>query len=155
MAALKQRIAAATAAAVRGRERDRVRALRLVNAAIKQAEIDGRHRGRDEQPLADGDVQAVLVKMRKQRQDSAAQFAQAERADLVAVEEYEIGVIEEFLPAALAASEVEAKVAAAVAGTGAATMRDMGKVMAALKTELAGRADMALVSRLVRAALGG
>lgn len=154
MSELRQRIADATSAAVRGRERERVKALRLVNAAIKQAEIDGRRPGGAPE-LRDGDVVAVLARMRKQRQDSVAQFAQAGRADLVAIEEREIAVIEEFLPTALTESEVEAKVAAAVDLAGATAMRDMGKVMAALKTELAGRADMALVSRLVRAALGG
>ena len=154
MSELRQRIADATSAAVRGRERERVKALRLVNAAIKQAEIDGRRPGGIPE-LQDGDVVAVLARMRKQRQDSVAQFAQAGRADLVAIEEREIAVIEEFLPTALTESEVEAKVAAAVDRVGATAMRDMGKVMAALKTELAGRADMALVGRLVRAALGG
>lgn len=154
MSELRQRIADATSAAVRGRERERVKALRLVNAAIKQAEIDGRRPGGVPE-LQDGDVVAVLARMRKQRQDSVAQFAQAGRADLVAIEEREIAVIEEFLPTALTESEVEAKVAAAVDLVGATAMRDMGKVMAALKTELAGRADMALVGRLVRAALGG
>lgn len=154
MSELRQRIADATSAAVRGRERERVKALRLVNAAIKQAEIDGRRPGGVPE-LQDDDVVAVLARMRKQRQDSVAQFAQAGRADLVAIEEREIAVIEEFLPTALTESEVEAKVAAAVDLVGATAMRDMGKVMAALKTELAGRADMALVGRLVRAALGG
>ena len=154
MSELKGRIAAATSAAVRGRQRERVKALRLVNAAIKQAEIDGR--GPDGEPtFTDGDVVAVLVKMRKQRQDSIAQFADAGRTDLVAIEESEIAVIEEFLPASLGPAEIEAKVAATIAEAGATTMRDMGKVMAALKTELAGRADMGQVSRLVRGALSG
>lgn len=154
MSELKARIAAATTAAVRGRQRERVKALRLVNAAIKQAEIDGR--GPDGAPtFTDGDVVAVLAKMRKQRQDSIAQFADAGRTDLVAIEESEIAVIEEFLPASLGPAEIEAKVTAAIADVGATTMRDMGKVMAALKTELAGQADMAQVSRLVRGALGG
>lgn len=154
MSELKQRIAAATNAAVRARERERVKALRLVNAAIKQAEIDGRQAGSAPE-LKDADVVAVLARMRKQRRDSVAQFAEAGRTDLVAIEERELAVIEEFLPAALTESELTAKVAAAVAAAGATAMGDMGKVMAALKTDLAGRADMALVSRLVRAALGG
>ena len=148
MSALKSRIAAATADAMRARERERVKALRLVNAALKQDEIDG------QRELADDDVVAVLSRMRKQRRDSLEQFTNAGREDLAAIERFEINVIEEFLPAALSEAEVQQAVADAVAATGAATMRDMGKVMAALKEPLAGRADMAAVSKLVRAALG-
>ena len=148
MSALKSRIAAATAGAMRARERERVKALRLVNAALKQEEIDG------QRELADDDVVAVLTRMRKQRRDSLEQFTNAGREDLAAIERFEIDVIEEFLPAALSEAEIQQAVAEAVAATGAATMRDMGKVMAALKGPLAGRADMAAVSKLVRAALG-
>ncbi len=148
MSALKSRIAAATADAMRARARERVKALRLVNAALKQEEIDGR---RD---LADDDVVAVLSRMRKQRQDSLRQFTDAGREDLAAIERFEIDVIAEFLPEALSEADLQQAVAAALEATGAATMRDMGKVMAALKGELAGRADMGAVSKLVRAALG-
>lgn len=154
MSELRQRIADATSAAVRGRERERVKALRLVNAAIKQAEIDGRGPG-GAQELADGDVVAVLARMRKQRQDSLRQFKDAGRDDLAAVEQFELDVIAEFMPQALSEEELRAAVAAAVAECAATSMRDMGRVMGVLKIELAGRADMALVSRLVRAALGG
>ena len=148
MSALKSRIAAATADAMRARERERVKALRLVNAALKQEEIDG------QRELADDDVVAVLTRMRKQRRDSLEQFTNAGREDLAAIERFEIDVIEEFLPAALSEADIQQAVADAIAATGAATMRDMGKVMAALKGPLAGRADMAAVSKLVRAALG-
>ncbi len=148
MSALKSRIAASTADAMRARERERVKALRLVNAALKQAEIDGQLQ------LADEDVVAVLSRMRKQRQDSLTQFTDAGREDLAAIERFEIEVIEEFLPAALSEAEIQQAVAETIEATGAATMRDMGKVMAALKEPLRGRADMALVSKLVRAALG-
>ena len=148
MSALKSRIAAATADAVRARERERVKALRLVNAALKQAEIDGQLQ------LADADVVAVLSRMRKQRQDSLTQFTDAGREDLAAIERFEIEVIEEFLPAALSEAEIQQAVAETIEATGAATMRDMGKVMGALKGPLSGRADMAIVSKLVRAALG-
>ena len=148
MSDLKVRIRAATTDAMRQRARERVKALRLVNAALKQAEIDGQG------SLADADVVAVLARMRKQRRDSMAQFAKAGREDLAAVERFEIGVIEEFLPEALSEDDLRQAVAATIEATGAATMRDMGKVMAALKEELAGRADMAAVSKLVRAALG-
>ena len=147
MDTLKAQIAAATTAAMRSRQRDRVNALRLVNADIKKAEIDGR------EELADDGVLAVLAKMRKQRQDALAQFTEAGREDLAAIERFEIAVIDEFLPAALSDAEIEDAIAAAVAETSAATMRDMGKVMAALKSSLAGRADMAAVSRKVRSRL--
>lgn len=144
MSNLKSRISAATTTAMRARERERVKALRLVNAAIKQAEIDGRA------DLADTDVVTVLTRMRKQRQDSLAQFSKAGREDLAAIERFEIGVIEEFLPAAMSETEIQEVVAAAVASTGASAMRDMGKVMGVLKDTLAGRADMATVSKLTR-----
>lgn len=144
MSNLKSRISAATTTAMRARERERVKALRLVNAAIKQAEIDGRA------DLADTDVVTVLARMRKQRQDSLAQFSKAGREDLAAIERFEIGVIEEFLPAAMSETEIQEAVAAAVASTGASAMRDMGKVMGVLKDTLAGRADMATVSKLTR-----
>lgn len=148
MSALKTRIAEATADAMRARERERVKALRLVNAALKQAEIDGQLQ------LADEDVVAVLSRMRKQRQDSLTQFTDAGREDLAAIERFEIEVIEEFLPEALSEAEIQQAVAETIEATGATTMRDMGKVMAALKGPLSGRADMATVSKLVRAALG-
>ena len=144
MSNLKSRISAATTTAMRARERERVKALRLVNAAIKQAEIDGRA------DLANTDVVTVLARMRKQRQDSLAQFSKAGREDLAAIERFEIGVIEEFLPAAMSETEIRDAVAAAVASTGASAMRDMGKVMGVLKDTLAGRADMATVSKLTR-----
>ena len=147
MSDLKARIAAASSTAVRARERERVKALRLVNAEVKQAEIDKR------EPLADADVLAVLTKMRKQRRDSLRQFNDAGRDDLAAIEQFEIDVIEEFMPAALSERELDDAVAEVIARTGAASMKDMGKVMGTLKSQLAGRADMGAVSRRVRAAL--
>ncbi len=147
MSDLKARIAAASSAAVRARERERVKALRLVNAEVKQAEIDKR------EPLADADVLTVLTKMRKQRRDSLRQFNDAGRDDLAAIEQFEIDVIEEFMPAALSERELDDAVAEVIARTGAASMKDMGKVMGTLKGQLAGRADMGAVSRRVRAAL--
>ena len=149
MADLKARLASATSAAMRARERERVKALRLVNAAVKQVEVDQRR------VLDDADIVAVLTRMRKQRRDSLAQFEEAGRTDLAGIERFEIDVIEEFLPQPLSDEELDAAVAAAVGTTGAASMRDIGKVMATLKAELAGRADMADVSRRVRAALAG
>ena len=147
MSDLKARIAAASSTAVRARERERVKALRLVNAEVKQAEIDKR------EPLADADVLAVLTKMRKQRRDSLRQFNDAGRDDLAAIEQFEIDVIEEFMPAALSERELDDAVAEVIARIGAASMKDMGKVMGTLKSQLAGRADMGAVSRRVRAAL--
>ncbi|MDE0661561.1 MAG: GatB/YqeY domain-containing protein [Gammaproteobacteria bacterium] len=147
MSDLKDLIEAATKDAMRARDRDRVKALRLVNAELKQAAIDGR------KTLADADVVSVLARMRKQRRDSLGQFETAGREDLAAIERFEIDVIEEFLPQALSADEIEQAVAAAIKATGATGMRDMGKVMGALKGELTGRADMGAVSQIVRAAL--
>ena len=144
---IQSTITAATKAAMRARQRDRVKALRLINAALKQAEIDGRA------SLADADVLAVLTKMRKQRRDSLEQFTAADREDLAAIERFEIEVIDEFMPQALSAEELEAAVADTIAAVGATGMRDMGRVMGALRDLLAGRADMGEASRLVRAAL--
>ena len=149
MSDLKDRIEAATKDAMRARDRERVKALRLVNAELKQAAIDGR------KTLADADVVGVLARMQKQRRDSEEQFETAGREDLAAIERFEIDLIDEFLPRALSTSEIEAAVAAAIKAAGATGMRDMGKVMGALKGELTGRADMGAVSQLVRAALQG
>ena len=148
MTDLRSSIDAATKNAMRARDRDRVKALRLVNAELKQVEIDSR------KTLRDDDVVAILARMLKQRRNSLGQYESAGREDLAAIEQFEIDVIEEFLPQALSASEIEEAVAAAIRATGAAGMKDMGKVMGALRGELTGRADMGAVSRVVRAALG-
>ncbi len=147
MSDLKDRIEAATKDAVRARDRERVKALRLVNAELKQAAIDGR------KTLGDADVVGVLARMQKQRRDSLSQFETAGREDLAAIERFEIDVIEEFLPRALSANEIEEAIALAIKATGATGLRDMGRIMGALKGELTGRADMGEVSRVVRAAL--
>ena len=147
MSSLKASIAAASTAAVRAKDRERVKALRLVNAALKQAEIDGR------KPLEDADVLTVLAKMRKQRLDSLDQFTRAGREDLAAIERYELAVIDEFMPQMLSDEELVKAVQDAIAATGASSMKDMGKVMGKLKAEFAGRVDMAAASRAVRAAL--
>lgn len=149
MSSLKASIADASTAAVRAKDRERVKALRLVNAALKQAEIDGR------KPLEDADVLAVLTKMRKQRLDSLDQFTRAERDDLAAIERYELAVIDEFMPQMLSDEELGEAVRDAIAATGASSMKDMGKVMGKLKAEFAGRVDMGAASREVRAALTG
>lgn len=149
MSSLKASIADASTAAVRAKDRERVKALRLVNAALKQAEIDGR------KPLEDADVLAVLAKMRKQRLDSLDQFTRAGRDDLAAIERYELAVIDEFMPQMLSDDELGEAVRGAIAATGASSMKDMGKVMGKLKAEFAGRVDMGAASREVRAALTG
>ena len=144
MDSLKERIRQDTAAAMRARERPRVAALRLVASEIKQREIDHR------QPLDDAGVLGVLDRMLKQRRDAAEQYRAAGRDELAAAERFEIEVIESYLPAPLTEEEVAALVAEAVAAAGASSMRDMGGVMARLRPQVQGRANMADVSRLVR-----
>ena len=144
MDTLKDRIREDTTAAMRARDRTRVAALRLVAAEIKQREVDSR------ESLDDAGVLAVLDRMLKQRRDASEQYRAAGRDELAAAEQFEIEVIETYLPAPLTAAEVAALVAEAVEATGASSMRDMGGVMARLRPEVQGRADMAEVSRLVR-----
>ena len=144
MDTLKERIRQDTAAAMRARDRARVAALRLVASEIKQREVDSR------QALDDAAVLAVLDRMLKQRRDAAEQYRNAGRDELAAVETFEIGVIESYLPSPLTGAEVAALVAEAIEATGASSVRDMGGVMARLRPEVQGRADMAEVSRLVR-----
>jgi uncharacterized protein YqeY len=134
-------------AAMKAGEKDRRGVIRLMNAAIKQREVDERVE------LDDAQVLGVLEKALKQRRDSLTQYTNAGREDLAAVERYEISVIEGYLPRQMDAAELEAAVAAAVAETGARGQADMGKVMAALKPKVAGRADMGALSGLVRNAL--
>ena len=149
MSTIKAEVDAASKAAVRARDRERVKALRLVNAALKQAEIDG------QRSLEDADVLAVLGKMRKQRLDSLDQFTEAGREDLAAIERFELAIIDEFMPRMLGDEELSAAIASAIAETGAASMKDMGKVMGMLKSRFPGRVDMAAASRAVREALSG
>ena len=126
MSALKETLSQATKAAMKARDKERVATLRMVNAELKRIEIDER---RD---LSDDDVFAVLNKMLKQRKDAMAQFRDANREDLAAVEAYEIGVIEAFLPAQMDGDELADFVAALVTKSGAQGMQDMGKVMGCL-----------------------
>jgi uncharacterized protein YqeY len=136
-------------AAMRARDTQRLSAIRLLLAAIKQKEVDER------KELGDEDVIAVVEKMIKQRRESIAQYEKAARVDLVGVETFELGVLQGYMPQALSMSEVEAAVSAAVTESDAQSVRDMGKVMAMLKTKLAGRADMSVVSGIVKARLSG
>ena len=147
---LKDRILEDVKRAMRAREKQRLGTLRLVTAAIKQREIDQRSG-----PLGDPAVVAVLEKMIKQRRESATQYEDAGRTDLAVVEREEIAVIEQYMPRALDPAEVDAMIAAAIGESGAATMKDMGRVMGLLKPRLQGRADMGGVSAAVRARLSG
>lgn len=149
MSDLKLQIGETTKAAMKARDRARVAALRLVNAEIKRIEVDER---RD---LTDDDVLTILNRMLKQRHDSLGQFEAAGREDLAEKERYEIGVIREFMPEPLSAEALAALVDEAVASTGATEMKDMGKVMGALKPKVQGRADMGALSGLVKARLAG
>ena len=136
-------------AAMRARDTQRLSAIRLLLAAIKQKEVDER------KDLTDQEVVAVVEKMIKQRRESIVQYEKAAREDLAEVERFELGVLQAYMPQALSESEVEAAIVAAVTESGAQSVRDMGKVMGVLKSELAGKADMSVVSALVKARLGG
>ena len=149
MSALKSQLTNAMKDAMRAQQKERLAAIRLALSAIKQVEVDERRE------LADSDVLAVLDKMVKQRRESVAQYEQAGRPELAAAENAEIAVLQEFLPAQLSEAEIDELVARAVAETGAAGMRDMGKVMNLLRPQLAGRADMGAVSNRIKAKLGG
>ena len=144
---LKQRINDDVKAAMRGGDARRRDALRLLLAALKQREVDER------KELADADVVAAIDKLIKQRREAIAQFEQGGRQDLAQNEQFEIGVLQTYMPQALSDAEVEAAVAEAISTAGAKAPSDMGKVMGALKGKLAGRADMTKVSALVKAKL--
>ncbi|MCR8716127.1 GatB/YqeY domain-containing protein [Stenotrophomonas indicatrix] len=144
---MKQQLTEDMKAAMKGGEKHKLGVIRLINAAIKQKEVDERIE------LDDTAVIAVLDKMVKQRKDSVSQFEAANREDLAAIERAEIVVIEAYLPAKMGEAEIVAAIQAAIAETGASSAADMGKLMGALKPKLAGQADMGLVSRLVKQAL--
>ena len=146
---LKQQLTDDMKTAMRGGDKQRLAVIRLMLAAIKQREVDERIE------LDDPQVLAVLEKMQKQRRDSISQFDAAGRDDLAAIERAEMVVIDGYLPAKLDEAQIDALVAEAIADTGAASPRDMGKVMAAVKEKAAGRADMAQVSARIKARLAG
>jgi uncharacterized protein YqeY len=141
---LKDRIGDDMKAAMRARDGERLKAIRLLLAAIKQREVDERIE------LTDADVLAIVDKMLKQRRESIAQFEKAGRQDLVSAEQAEMSVLQAYMPQALSAAEIETLVTETIAGVNAAGPKDMGTVMAALRPRLAGRADMAAVSQLVK-----
>lgn len=146
---LKQQLTDDMKTAMKAGEKERLGVIRLINAAIKQREVDERIE------LDDAAVLAVLEKMVKQRKDSISQYEAAKREDLAAVERAEMAVIETYLPAKLGEAEVLAAIQAAIAQTGASGPADMGKLMGVLKPKLAGQADMGQVSALVKKALAG
>jgi hypothetical protein len=145
---LRERLNDEIKSAMKAREPERLAALRLMLAAVKQREVDERV------TLDDAGVISVVEKMIKQRRDSIAQFEKAARQDLADKERFEIGVIEAYLPQQLGAGEIEAIVAEAIAASGAKSAADMGKVMGLVKPRVAGRADMGKVSALVKGKLG-
>jgi uncharacterized protein YqeY len=151
---LHERITEDMKAAMRAKETARLSAIRLLLAALKQKQVDERAPGKESSALSDPDVLGVIEKMIKQRRESIAQFEKAGRTDLADGEKFEIGVLSTYLPQQLDATEIEQAVGAAIAESGAAGVKDMGKVMALLKGRLAGRADMGKVSALVKAKLG-
>ena len=146
---LKARISDDLKAAMRAADVARRDALRLLLAALKQREVDER------KELGDPEVVGVIDKMIKQRRDSIAQFEKGGRQDLADAEQFEVGVLQAYMPQALSEDEIAAAVADAIATTGAKSPADMGRVMGALKGKLAGRADMSKVSSMVKQRLAG
>jgi hypothetical protein len=146
---LKERITEDMKAAMRASEKERLSTIRMVQAAIKQREVDERI------VLDDAQVIAVLEKMVKQRRESIVAFEQGGRADLADKEKSEIALLQVYLPAQLSEAEVDALIKEAIATTGASSMKDMGRVMAAVKARAAGQADMGAVSARIKAALSG
>ncbi|MCC4597279.1 GatB/YqeY domain-containing protein [Xanthomonas campestris pv. phormiicola] len=149
MTTLKQQLTDDMKAAMKARDTHSLGVIRLINAAIKQKEVDER------KDVDDAAVLALMDKMVKQRKDSVSQYAAAGREDLASIEREEIVVIERYLPAKLGEAEIVAAIQAAIAQTGASSAADMGKLMAVLKPALAGKADMSLVSVLVKQQLAG
>jgi uncharacterized protein YqeY len=146
---LKERITEDMKTAMRSGEKDRLAVIRLLQAAIKQREVDERI------TLDDAQVTAVLEKMIKQRKESVVAFEKGNRADLVAKENAEIAVLQPYLPAQLSDAELDAIIAEAISSTGAASIKDMGKVMGVVKSKAAGKADMGAVGARIKAKLGG
>jgi hypothetical protein len=144
---LKQQITEDMKTAMRAKETARLGAIRLLLAAMKQREVDERIE------LTDADVVSIIEKMLKQRRDSISQYKAANRQDLVDVEEFEVTVLQTYMPQQLSEADVIAAIAEAIASTGAAGPQDMGKVMGVVKPKLAGRADMGKVSGLIKAQL--
>jgi len=146
--ALKERITEDMKAAMRAGEKERLATVRLLLAAIKQREVDERI------ALDDTQVLAVIEKMIKQRREAIVQFESGGRSDLVAKESAEIGVLQGYLPAQLTPAEIDTLIAEAIATTGAATIKDMSKVMGFVKSKAQGRTDMGALSARIKQKLG-
>jgi uncharacterized protein len=146
---LKERITDDMKAAMRSGEKERLGVIRMITAAIKQREVDERI------VLDDAQVLSVLEKMIKQRKESVEQFTAGNRKDLADKESSEITLLQGYLPSQLSGAEIDALIAETVAATGAASIKDMGKVMGIIKGKAAGRADMAAVGAKIKAKLGG
>lgn len=144
---LKQQISEDMKTAMRAKETARLGAIRLLLAAMKQREVDERIE------LSDADVLAIIDKMMKQRRDSVSQYEAAARHDLADAEKFEMSVLQGYMPQQLSEAEIDTAITAAIAASGAASAQDMGKVMAILKPQLAGRADIGRVSGQVKARL--
>ena len=150
---LRDQLNDAVKAAMKAQDKLRLSTLRLVNAAIKNADIEARGAGKD--ALADGDILSLLQKLIKQRQESVELYEKGGRAELAAQERAEIEIINGFLPQQLSEAEAKEAIAGVIRETGAAGMKDMGKVIGALKARYAGRMDFAKASALVKAMLTG
>ena len=146
---LKQQITEDMKTAMRAKEVARLGTIRLLLSAMKQREVDERIELSDEQ------VVAIIEKMLKQRRDSISQYEAAKRQDLADAEKFEVSVLQGYMPQPLSDGEIDAMLCAAVASSGAAGVKDMGKVMAIVKPQMAGRADMGKVSALIKSKLGG
>jgi uncharacterized protein len=151
---IRDRLAQALKEAMKSRDADRLSALRLINAAIKDRDIARRGDGLGEDGVPDAEILSILGKMVKQRQDSARLYEEGGRLELAQKEEAEIAVIEEFLPRQLTQTEIDAAIDAAVVETGAASIRDMGRVMAALKARHTGQMDFAAAGAAIKARFG-
>ncbi|MDE3120175.1 MAG: GatB/YqeY domain-containing protein [Paracoccaceae bacterium] len=149
---LRERISDAVKEAMKAKAAARVSTLRMVNAALKDADIARRGEGGAE--MSDADIVAVLSKMVKQRQESLRAYEDGGRADLAEKERAEIAVIEEFLPRQLSSAEVDAAIGAAIAAVGASSIKDMGKVMGELKARYTGQMDFGAVGAMVKGKLG-
>ncbi|MGC2140090.1 MAG: GatB/YqeY domain-containing protein [Methylovirgula sp.] len=149
---MRERLNSELKAAMKAGDQRRVGTLRMVNAALKDKDIEARGRGKT---FADEEIPSLLQKLIKSRQESAEIYAKAGRAELATQEREEIAIIQSFLPQPLTAAEADAAIAAALAETGAASIKDMGRVIGALKTKYAGRMDIGKASATVKAKLGG
>ena len=150
---LRDDINTAVKEAMKAKDERKLSTLRMINSSIKNADIDARGQGK--QPLSDDDILGLLQKMIKQRQESVELYDKGGRAELAAQEREEIAVISAYLPKQMSEDEVKSAISAAIAETGAAGMKDMGKVIGALKAKYAGQMDFGKASGLVKAALTG